>query len=189
MIGAVRLPNTAFKKSANTDVTTDIIFLQKRERVAVTDANWLHVSTTEDGVPVNEYFLDHPEMLLGKMVFDQRMFGEGSKYTALVNEEKDFDLSLVLDKAVSSLNADIGSYEAEENDLQNIIPADPNVRNYTYTFVNNELYYRENAIMRKIEPNGKTLERIKGLQRSQEKSLISKQEDVAKMSLKKSKRY
>lgn len=163
LVGAVRLPNTAFKENANTDVTTDIIFLQKRANVAVLDPNWLHVSKTEDGIPINEYFLDNPEMLLGKMVFDQRMFGEGSKYTALINEDKDFDLSLALDKAVSSLNADIGSYESEENDIENILPANPNVRNYTYTILNNEVYYRENAIMRKIEANGKTLARIKGL--------------------------
>lgn len=163
LIGAIRLPNTAFKSNANTDVTADIIFLQKRERVQVTEENWLHVSKTEDGVPINEYFLDNPEMLLGKMVFDQRMFGEGSKYTALVNDDENFDLGEALDKAVGNLNANITSFEREEAAAEDFIPADPNVRNYTYTFIENQLYYRENAVMRKIEATGKTLERIKGL--------------------------
>lgn len=163
LIGAIRLPNTAFKSNANTDVTADIIFLQKRERVQVTEENWLHVSKTEDGVPINEYFLDNVEMLLGKMVFDQRMFGEGSKYTALVNDDENFDLKEALEKAVGNLNANITSFEREEVNAEDFIPADPNIRNYTYTFIDNQLYYRENAVMRKIEATGKTLERIKGL--------------------------
>ncbi|WP_396334345.1 helicase-related protein [Clostridium sp. 19966] len=163
LIGAIRLPNTAFKSNANTDVTADIIFLQKRERVQVTEENWLHVAKTEDGAPINEYFLDNPEMLLGKMVFDQRMFGEGSKYTALVNDDENFDLKEALNKAVQNLEANISSFEREEAATEDFIPADPNVRNYTYTFIENQLYYRENAVMRKIEASGKTLERIKGL--------------------------
>lgn len=163
LIGAIRLPNTAFKSNTNTNVTADIIFLQKRERVQVTEENWLHVAKTEDGVPINEYFLDNPEMLLGKMVFDQRMFGEGSKYTALVNEDENFDLSEALARVVENLNANIVSFEREEAATEDFIPADPNVRNYTYTFIDNQLYYRENAVMRKIEATGKTLERIKGL--------------------------
>jgi N12 class adenine-specific DNA methylase len=163
LIGAIRLPNTAFKANANTDVTTDIIFLQKRERVSVNEANWLHVGLTEDKVPVNEYFIDNPDMLLGKMIFDKRMFGEGSKYTSLVNEDENFDLEESLDKAIQNLSADIGSFKREESGLEDVISADPNVRNYTYTFVGDELYYRENAVMRKINESGKTLERIKGL--------------------------
>ncbi|WP_242850600.1 DEAD/DEAH box helicase family protein [Clostridium lundense] len=163
LIGAIRLPNTAFKSNANTDVTADIIFLQKRERLQVVEENWLHVAKTEDGVPINEYFLDNPEMLLGKMVFDQRMFGEGSKYTTLVNDDENFDLSEALAKAVQNLNANIVSFEREEDTAKDFIPADPNVRNYTYTFIDNQLYYRENAVMRKIEASGKILERIKGL--------------------------
>lgn len=163
LIGAIRLPNTAFKANANTDVTTDIIFLQKRERVSVNEPNWLHVGLTEDKVPINEYFIDNPDMLLGKMIFDQRMFGEGSKYTSLVNEDENFDLEEALDKAVQNLSADIGSFKREESSLEDVISADPYVRNYTYTFVGDELYYRENAVMRKIDESGKTLERIKGL--------------------------
>ncbi len=162
LIGAIRLPNTVFKANANTDVTTDIIFLQKRERVSINQPNWLHIGLTEDKVPVNEYFIDNPDMLLGKMIFDQRMYGEGSKYTALVNDEN-FDLKEALHKAIENLNADIGSYEREDINSEDEIPADPNVRNYTYTFVGENLYYRENASMRRIDETGKTLERIKGL--------------------------
>lgn len=163
LIGAIRLPNTVFKANANTDVTTDIIFLQKRERVSVNESNWIHIGLTEDKVPVNEYFIDNPDMLLGKMVFDQRIYGEGSKYTALVNNDENFDLKEALHKAVENLNADIGSYEREDINSEDEIPADPNVRNYTYTFIGDNLYYRENASMRRIDEKGKTLERIKGL--------------------------
>lgn len=163
LIGAIRLPNTAFKANANTDVTTDIIFLQKRERVQVNETNWLHVAKNEDGVPINEYFLDNPEMLLGKMVFDQRMFGEGSKYTALINDDVNFDLSAAIDNAIENLNTNIDTIERDSEEREEIIPADPNVRNYTYTFVNDELYYCENALMRKVDVAGKTLDRIKGL--------------------------
>ncbi|MCY6356200.1 helicase-related protein [Clostridium sp. ZS2-4] len=163
LIGAIRLPNTAFKANANTDVTTDIIFLQKRERVSVNEPNWLHVGLTEDKVPVNEYFIYNPDMLLGKMIFDQRMYGEGSKYTALVNKDENFDLKETLHKAVENLNAHIGNYEREDINSEDEIPADPNVRNYTYTFIEDNLYYRENASMRRINETGKTLERIKGL--------------------------
>lgn len=163
LIGAIRLPNTAFKAIANTEVTADIIFLQKRERVCVNEPNWIYVSQSEDGVPVNEYFIENPDMLLGKMVFDNKMFGEGSKYTALVNDDENFDLSAALDKAVQSLNADIGTYEKEFAEDEDVIPADPNVRNYTYTLIDNNIYYRENALMRKINATGKTFERIEGL--------------------------
>ncbi|MFZ5966191.1 MAG: helicase-related protein [Bacillota bacterium] len=163
LIGAIRLPNTAFKQIANTDVTTDILFLQKREWISVNEPDWIHVAQTEDGIPVNEYFLNHPEMMLGKMIFDQRMFGEGSKYTALINEEENFDLPDALDNAVSRLKANITDYEMDMEVENSTIPADSNVRNYTYTFINDELYYRENAVMRKIDIIGKTLERIKGL--------------------------
>lgn len=163
LIGAIRLPNTAFKVNANTDVTTDIIFLQKRERVSVNEPNWLHVGLREDKVPANEYFIDNPDMLLGKMIFDQRMYGEGSKYTALVNTDENFDLKEALHKAIENLNAHIGNYEREDINSEDEIPADPNVRNYTYTFIEDNLYYRENSAMRRINETGKTLERIKGL--------------------------
>ncbi|WP_049785859.1 DEAD/DEAH box helicase family protein [Clostridium cellulovorans] len=163
LVGAIRLPNTAFKANANTEVTADILFLQKRERVAVSEPNWLHVGLTEDKIPVNEYFIDNPEMLLGKMVFDKRMFGENSRYTTLINEDENFNLSDSLNKAVKNLSANIEGYERKEESQEDVISADPNVRNYTYTFVEGKLYYRENAIMRKCDITGKALDRIKGL--------------------------
>lgn len=162
LIGAIRLPNTAFKQIANTDVTSDIVFLQKRERVIVTDTDWLHLGLTEDNVPVNQYYLDHPEMMLGKMVFDQRGFGEGSKYTALIPDDG-MDLPEALERAVSSLNASIQNVEKITSDEQETIPSDPAVKNFTYTFIGDILYYRHNAVMRKMDIKGISLERIKGL--------------------------
>lgn len=162
LIGAIRLPNTAFKQIANTDVTSDIIFLQKRERVAVNDAEWIHLGLTDDNIPLNQYYLNNPGMMLGKMVFDQRGFGEGSKYTALIPEEN-LDLAEALDKTVSNLNAVIQPFEQNVENEQETIPADPTVKNFTYTFIGDSLYYRHNAIMRKAEVKGTPLERIKGL--------------------------
>lgn len=169
LIGAIRLPNTAFKENANTEVTTDIIFLQKKERIEINreDPNWVHVGQTEDGIPLNEYFIDNPDMMLGKMEFDTKMFGENSNYTTLVNNDEDFNLEEALNKAVENLDANMNTFENDiepvgEN-LKYTIPADPTVRNYTYTFVNEDLYYRENSTMTKMDIAGTTLERIKGL--------------------------
>jgi len=165
LIGAIRLPNTAFKNNANTEVTTDIIFLQKRERLSVNEADWLKIGKTKDGVPINEYFIKHPEMMLGKMIFDTKIFGKGSNYTALINNNQNFDLKKGLNSAIQKLNVNIFEHkiDRENLELENVIPADPNVKNYTYTLINNEVYYRENTIMRRIEITGKTLERIRGL--------------------------
>ncbi|MBF8984793.1 DEAD/DEAH box helicase family protein, partial [Lutibacter sp. B2] len=162
LIGAIRLPNTAFKENANTDVTADILFLKKRERMSVKNPNWLHVSKTEDGVPINEYFLDHPEMCLGKMVFDNRMFGEGSNYTTCVNKDEDFNLAHSLEMAVTNLNGSIDDYSKTPED-EDLMPADPNFRNYSYAMIDDELYYRENLYMRKMNAKGRTLKRIKGM--------------------------
>lgn len=163
LIGAIRLPNIAFKEEANTEVTTDIIFLQKKETLSIEEPNWIYTGLTEDGISINEYFLDNPDMLLGKMVYDKKIFGENSKYTSLINEQKDFDLKTELSKAIEKLDANIGTYERKEFKPLDEIDADPSIRNYTYTFVENHLYYRENQIMKKIETSEKTLERIKGL--------------------------
>lgn len=162
LIGAIRLPNTAFKQIANTDVTSDIIFLQKRERVAVNDEEWLHLGLTDDNIPVNQYYLTNPDMMLGKMVFDQRGFGEGSKYTALVPEEN-LDFTEALDKAVAKLNASIQLMEQDVEKELETIPADPSVKNFTFTLIDGNLFYRHNAIMRKMDFKGLTFERIKGL--------------------------
>lgn len=163
LMGAIRLPNTAFKDNANTDVTADILFLKKREIMSVKTPNWLHVSQTEDGVPINEYFLDNPDMILGKMKFDNRMFGEGSNYTTCMNSDEDFNLEDALEMAISNLNGTIGDYRKDDLGEDNLIPADSRYRNYSYALIDNELYYRENSYMRKMGIKGKTLERIKGL--------------------------
>jgi N12 class adenine-specific DNA methylase len=126
------------------------------------DEDWVHLGLTDDGVPVNQYYLNHPEMMLGKMVFDQRGFGEDSKYTALIPEQNS-DLSEALERAVLNLNASIQPLEHVEEQRQDTIPADPTVKNFTYTFVNDSLYYRHNAIMRKMDVKGVVIERIRGL--------------------------
>lgn len=161
LIGAIRLPNTAFKQIAGTEVTADILFLQKRENIAVKEPEWVNISKTDSEIPINNYFIENPHMCLGKMQFDTRMYGENSNYTTCINDDDNFDLSKELAKAVSRLKADIGSYEREEKEAD--IPADYYIKNYTYTFVDKELYYRENAVMKKCEKDSKTMERIKGL--------------------------
>ncbi|MEA1974057.1 MAG: hypothetical protein U9N10_00715, partial [Bacillota bacterium] len=163
LIGAIRLPNTAFKDNANTDVTADILFLKKRERISVKNPNWLRISQTKDGVPINEYFLDNPNMILGNMEFDNRMFGEGSNYTTCINTDENFNLEDSLEIAVLNLNGTIGDYRKDDLEENNLISADSKYRNYSYAFVDNELYYRENSYMRKMDVKGKVLERIKGL--------------------------
>lgn len=167
LIGAIRLPNTAFK-DANTDVTSDIIFLQKRERKSVNEANWIDIGYTEDDIPLNKYFIENPDMMLGKMVFDEkrkRIFGKNSTYTSLVNDNEDFDLEEELFQAINKLKANIAQYEREDadTDIENTIPATPDVKNFTFTQIGEDIYYRENTIMRKMEFTGKPLERIKGL--------------------------
>ena len=166
LLGAVRLPNTAFKDSAGTDVTSDIIFLQKRERKIVTEPDWVHLGRTEDGIAVNSYFAQHPEMMLGTMEYDTRMFGNGSKYTSCINHDENFDLKSALETAVGRLSGritDVAELAAEEENTEDIIEADPDVKNYTYTFVDGKLYYRENSVMYRKEVSATAEERIKGM--------------------------
>lgn len=166
LIGAIRLPDTAFKDNANTEVTTDIIFLQKRDFLSLEESDWINVVENEDGIPVNKYFIDNPHMMLGKMEFDTRMFGEDSRYTRLINDNEDFNLNEELENAISRLNAKITEYEIEDinaDETYATIPADHTVKNFTYTLVDNELYFRENSIMIKQEEKGARLERILGL--------------------------
>ena len=166
LLGAIRLPNTAFKDSAGTDVTSDIIFLQKRERKIVTEPDWVHLGRTEDGIAVNSYFVEHPEMMLGTMEYDTRMFGNGSKYTSCVNHDENFDLKSALKTAVGQLSGritDVAELAGEEEKTEDIIEADPDVKNYTYTFVDGKLYYRENSVMYRKEVSATAEERIKGM--------------------------
>lgn len=163
-IGAVRLPNTAFKDSAGTDVTSDIIFLQKRENKIVTEPDWVHLGRTEDGIAVNSYFVEHPEMMIGRMEYDSRMFGNESKYTSCINHEENFDLKSALSQAVGSLKGqitDVMELVDAEEPVRDMIDADPDVKNYTYTFVDGKLYYRENSKMYLKEVSAAMEERIR----------------------------
>lgn len=170
LIGAIRLPNTAFRQIANTEVAADILFLQKRERMAVNSPAWLALGLTEDGVSVNQYYLEHPEMLLGKMAWDTRMFGEGSKYTTCIGDEET-PFAQALDNAVQALG---DSFRIAKRTLEPMdeerhgaeaqsLCADPNVPNFSFTFVDGKLYYRENARMLPSDSKGQQLERIRGL--------------------------
>ena len=164
LIGAVRLPNTVFKESAGTDVTSDIIFLQKRENKIVVEPDWVHLGQTESGIAVNSYFVEHPEMMLGDMEYDSRMFGNESRYTSCVNHDEKFNLKQALSQAVSSLKGqipDMVELADEAEPVQDMIDADPDVKNYTFTFVDGKLYYRENSKMYRKEVSATVEERIR----------------------------
>ena len=163
LLGAIRLPNDAFLKNAGTEVTTDIIFLQKRDRLMDIQPDWVHLGQTEDGVPVNSYFADHPEMILGKMVFDESMYGD-TKDTAC-HPIEGADLAVQLHEAVRNIHGQITEMEFDETDAPKdvSIPADPDVRNYSYTLVDDTVYFRENSRMSPAEMPAATLERVKGM--------------------------
>jgi len=168
LLGAIRLPNNAFKQVAGTEATTDILFLKKREREIVADAEnslWLTVEQNEDSIPINSYFIDHPEMVLGEMVFDESMFGN-EKTTACHPIPGD-DLDERLERAVSYLEGTYteatSEYEGEKEVLEDSIPADPKVHNFSYTLVEDELYFRENSRMYRQNITGRKAERIRGM--------------------------
>ena len=164
LIGAVRLPNTAFKESAGTDVTSDIIFLQKRENKTVAEPDWVHLGQTENGIAVNSYFVEHPEMMLGTMEYDSRMFGNESRYTSCVNRDENFNLKEALSQAVGNLKGritDVMELMDEGEAVKDMVDADPDVKNYTFTFVNGKLYYRENSKMYLKEVSAAVEERIR----------------------------
>ena len=171
LIGAIRLPNNAFLANAGTQVTTDILFLQKREKlvdVSIPEPNagleWLHLGQTEDGVPVNQYFLDHPEMMLGQMAFDRSMYGNEKETTCKPLEGE--SLSDLLAKAVGNLHAQYTPYEIEEREGEEedrSIPADPSVKNFSYTVVDGQVYYRENSRMFPVEVSVTAENRIRGM--------------------------
>ena len=167
LLGAVRLPNTAFKQNAGTEVTTDILFLKKRDTLIVEVPDWVYFSETADGVPCNKYFVDNPDMVLGKMAFDERMkgkYGEDSKVTTCIADES-VSLSEQIKTAISKIQGSIETVRAEEKerDENDIIPADPSVRNFTHTVVDGQLYFRENEIMTKVAETGRTLDRMMGM--------------------------
>lgn len=180
LVGAVRLPNNAFKANAGTEVTADIIFLQKREKMAVELPDWCYVGKNHDGIPVNNYFLDHPEMILGTMKqgMEFSMYGNADETACVPIEEA--DLSEQLEKAVSNLkltNA-IRKRTQETEKEAGIIPAVEDVRNFTFAEVDGKMYFRENNIMTEVTETGKKAERIKGLNelRATFREMLSAQE-------------
>ena len=165
LIGAIRLPNNAFARNANTEVTSDILFLQKRDRPITLEPDWVHLGQTGDGIPVNSYFAEHPEMILGRMAWDDSMYGSRKETACLPLEGA--DLASQLHEAVERLQ---GSYlEAEPPELgtgeaiRAAIPADPNVKNYTYTVVDGQVYYRENSLMARPDLSAVAEARVRGM--------------------------
>ena len=160
LIGAIRLPNTAFKASAGTDVTSDILFLQKRDRIVDIEPDWVHLDTDENGIRMNSYFVRHPEMVLGEMVMESTQYGMDS----VCRHREGDDLATLLDKAVAELHARIPAYEQdgpEEEDLS--IPADPDVRNYSFTSVDGKLYFRIDSRMEPVDLPLTTENRVRGM--------------------------
>ena len=164
LLGAIRLPNNAFKANAGTEVVSDIIFLQKRDRPIDLEPEWVHLGENEDGFAINQYFIDHPEMVLGRQTSESTQYG---RQDFTVEPYEDLDLATQLRYAIQNIG---GKYEAAElpdlgeNDaIQDTIPADPNVKNYSYAVVDGEVYYRENSVMVKPSLNATAKERVKGL--------------------------
>ena len=149
LIGAIRLPDNTFKQNAGTEVTSDIIFLQKRDNITDLDQDWVHLDTDENGIRMNRYFVQHPEMILGDMVMESTRFGPDSACKAREGE----DLSEQLANAIQFLQAEIKPYELEELDEEEdrSIPADPSVKNFSYTVVDSQVYYRENSLMHPVD--------------------------------------
>ncbi len=161
LIGAIRLPDNTFKQNAGTKVTSDILFLQKRDHITDLEPDWLHLDTDENGIRMNRYFVQHPEMILGDMVMESTRFGPDSACKA----REGADLSELLAEAVQFLQAEIKPYELEELDEEEdrSIPADPNVRNFSYTVVDGQVYYRENSRMHPLEVSVTAENRIRGM--------------------------
>ena len=161
LIGAIRLPDNTFKRNAGTEVTSDIIFLQKRDHITDLEQDWVHLDTDENGIRMNRYFVQHPEMILGDMVMESTRFGPDSACKAREGE----DLSEQLANAIQFLQAEIKPYELEELDEEEdkSIPADPTVKNFSYTLVDGQVYYRENSLMHPVEVSVTAENRIRGM--------------------------
>ena len=160
LLGAIRLPNNAFRANAGTDVVSDIIFLQRREQPLTELPDWVHVGENEDGFAINNYFLQHPEMVLGTPTAESTQYGR-QDYTVAPIEGA--DLSEQLHEAVQNIHGEYTEREIEEAERSDILPADPDVRNYSFTLVDGEVYYREGGIMVRQDVSAAMTERIKGL--------------------------
>ena len=163
LLGAIRLPNNAFKANAGTEVTSDILFLQKREHPIDIEPDWIHLGQTADGIPINSYFVDHPDMMLGRMQWDKSMYGNEKETTC--EPIPGADLAQQLHAAVRNIDGEYKRIEISETDINEgrTIPADPDVRNFSYALVNGRVYYRENSVMTRPVLNQTTQERIKGM--------------------------
>ncbi|WP_420313759.1 N-6 DNA methylase [Agathobacter rectalis] len=161
LLGAIRLPNNTFKGNAGTEVVSDILILQKRDRLIDIEPDWVHLDTDENGIKMNSYFVQHPEMILGEMKMVSGRFGMEATCVPYENA----DLAAQLDEAVANIHGEITEYETEEEleEEDNSIPADPTVRNFSYTMVDDKIYYRENSRMTPVEVSATAENRIKGM--------------------------
>ena len=161
LLGAIRLPNNTFKGNAGTEVVSDILILQKRDRLIDIEPDWVHLDTDENGIKMNSYFVQHPEMILGEMKMVSGRFGMEATCVPYENA----DLAAQLDEAVANIHGEITEYETEEEleEEDNSIPADPTVRNFSYTVVGDKIYYRENSSMTPVEVSATAENRIKGM--------------------------
>lgn len=162
LIGAIRLPYTAFQKTAGTKVTTDILFLKKRERMTDILPSWVHLGKTEDGISINEYYLEHPEMVLGKLEMQNGRFGKMS----VCAPNENLPLSLQLKEAAERIQTELSLPELEsmENPEETeLIPADPSVRNFSYCVQDGKIYYRENSLMRVVQISAVAEKRVRGM--------------------------
>ena len=161
LLGAIRLPNNTFKGNAGTEVVSDILILQKRDRIIDIEPDWVHLNTDENGIRMNSYFVEHPDMILGDMKMVSGRFGE--ELTCVPYENA--DLAALLDEAVFNIHGEINEYEQDEEleEEDNSIPADPNVRNFSYTLLDDVIYFRENSRMSPVDMSATAENQIKGL--------------------------
>ena len=163
LLGAIRLPNNAFQRNANTSVVADILFFQKRDRVAITEPDWVQLKTTPEGYTVNSYFADHPEMVLGDFTTESTQYG---KQEVTVKAKEGADLAEQLKEAVKHIQGTITEQEISDTELEEqvvSIPADPDIKNFSFALVGEDIYYRENSVMNKMEIPIVTGERVRGM--------------------------
>ena len=161
LLGAIRLPNNTFKGNAGTEVVSDILILQKRDRIIDIEPEWVQLDTTEDGIKMNHYFVQHPEMVLGEMKMVSGRFGLEATCVPYENS----DLSEQMDEAIANIHGELTAYEVEDElaEEDTSIPADPTVRNFSYTVVDDKIYYRENSRMTPVDCSATAENRIKGM--------------------------
>ena len=163
LLGAIRLPNNAFQRNANTNVVSDILFFQKRDRAAIEEPEWVNLKTTEEGYSVNAYFAEHPEMVLGEFTTESTQYG---KQEVAVKPKEGITLEEQLKKAVQNIHGTITEMELSDSELEEqvvSIPADPDVKNFSFAILDDAIYYRENSVMNKVELPMATTERVKGM--------------------------